>query len=145
MRRAVVFATAEAAEEAFYDAMQRGDVTGMMSLWADDDEDVACVHPNGPRLVGIDAIRAAYEHILANGGVNVRITDVRVHQGAVLAVHHLIEQILVDGPSGTQVVECAATNVYVKTVQGWRIALHHASAIDSGGDAAGRAGAAVLH
>ncbi|MCX7273964.1 MAG: nuclear transport factor 2 family protein, partial [Burkholderiales bacterium] len=51
MRRAAVFATAEAAEEAFYDAMQRGDAIAMMALWADD-EDVACVHPNGPRLIG---------------------------------------------------------------------------------------------
>ncbi|MBP8310452.1 MAG: SgcJ/EcaC family oxidoreductase [Burkholderiaceae bacterium] len=145
MRRAIVFATAEAAEEAFYDAMQRGDAQGMMALWADDD-DVTCVHPNGPRLVGIDAIRTAFEHIFAHGGVTVRVSDVRVHQGAVVAVHNLIEQVAVAGRRGSEVVDCSATNVYVKTANGWRIVLHHASPVSEGGAAAeGSAGSAVLH
>ena len=145
MRRAIVFATAEAAEEAFYDAMQRGDAQGMMALWADDD-DVTCVHPNGPRLIGIDAIRQAFEHIFANGGVGVRVSDVRVHQGAVVAVHNLIEQVAVQGRGGSQVIDCSATNVYVKTANGWRIVLHHASPVSEGGTAAqGSAGSAVLH
>lgn len=145
MRRAIVFATAEAAEEAFYDAMQRGDAQGMMALWADDD-DVTCVHPNGPRLVGIDAIRTAFEHIFGNGGVSVRVSDVRVHQGAVIAVHNLIEQVAVTGRGGAQVIDCSATNVYVKTANGWRIVLHHASPVSEGGAAAeGSAGSAVLH
>lgn len=145
MRRAVVFATAEAAEEAFYDAMQRGDAPGMMALWSDDD-DVACVHPNGPRLIGIEAIRTAFEHIFANGGVHVRVADTRIHQGAVIAVHHVIEQLIVSERGATQVIECAATNVYVKTVNGWRIVLHHASPLSEGGPAAeGSAGSAVLH
>jgi|JI10StandDraft_1071094.scaffolds.fasta_scaffold103453_4 uncharacterized protein (TIGR02246 family) len=146
MRRAIVFATAEAAEEAFYDAMQRGDAQGMMALWADDD-DVTCVHPNGPRLVGIDAIRSAFEHIFARGGVGVRVSDVHVHQGAVIAVHNLIEQVAVAGPGGgSQVIDCTATNVYLKTANGWRIVLHHASPVSEGGAAAeGSAGSAVLH
>jgi uncharacterized protein (TIGR02246 family) len=126
MRRAIVFATAEAAEEAFYDAMQRGDLTAMMSLWADD-EDVVCVHPNGARLTGLAAIRASFEAIFAGGGVDVRTSDVRVHQGAVLSVHNLIEKVLVSGRKGAEVVECVATNVYVKQASGWRILLHHAA------------------
>ena len=127
-----VFATAEAAEEAFYDAMQRGDLEAMMGLWADD-EDVACAHPNGTRLVGLPAIRASFETIFAGGGVHIRISDVRIHQGAAIAVHNLVEQLLVSGRGGTQVVPCVATNVYVKTVRGWRIVLHHASPIGEGG------------
>ena len=50
MRRAIVFATAEAAEEAFYDAMQRGDAQGMMALWADDD-DVTCEFKAGQIVI----------------------------------------------------------------------------------------------
>ena len=145
MRRAAVFATAEAAEEAFYDAMQRGDAIAMMALWADD-EDVACVHPNGPRLIGIRAVREAYESILSAGGINIRTTDVRIHQGAVIAVHNLIEQVVVSGRGGTRVVECAATNVYLKTVEGWRIVLHHACEVGEGGPAPESSnGSTVLH
>jgi uncharacterized protein (TIGR02246 family) len=144
MRRAIVFATAEAAEEAFYDAMQRGDVAGMMALWADD-EDVVCVHPNGSRLVGIEAIRNAFEQMFAQGGVDVRPADVRIHQAAVLAVHNLVEKVLVSGRSGSQVVECVATNVYVKHAAGWRMVLHHAAAAGDASNPEVGAGPAVLH
>ncbi len=126
MRSAPVFSTAQAAEEAFYDAMQRGDLPGMMSLWADDDEAV-CVHPNGARLVGVQAIRASFEEIFAQGGVDVRIAGAHIQQGAMIAVHNVIEKILVSGRMGTEVVECIATNVYVNSPGGWHIVLHHAS------------------
>ncbi len=145
MKRAIVFATAEAAEEAFYDAMQRGDLTAMMSLWADD-EDVVCIHPNGARLTGVAASRASFETIFAGGGIDVRVSDVRVHQGAVVAVHNLIEKVLVAGRKGAEVVECVATNVYVKHAAGWRIFLHHAaSAAESAPGSRASGGPVVLH
>jgi uncharacterized protein (TIGR02246 family) len=144
MRRSIVFATAEAAEEAFYDAMQRGDLAGMMALWADD-EDVVCVHPNGQRLVGIDAIRNSFSEMFAQGGVDVRPTEPRIQQAAVLAVHNLVEKVLVSGRQGRQVVECVATNVYVKHAGGWRMVLHHSA--QAGDEAHPEVGAepAVLH
>lgn len=124
MRRAPIFSTAEAVEEAFYDAMQRADVEAMMSLWADDEE-VMCIHPGHQRLVGLQAIRASWTAIFANGGVDVRTTETRTHTGAVIAVHNLVEQVIVTGRGGPEVVACVATNVYVKHASGWRILLHH--------------------
>lgn len=124
MRRAPIFSTAEAVEEAFYDAMQRADVEAMMSLWADDEE-VMCIHPGHQRLVGLQAIRASWTAIFANGGVDVRTTETRTHTGAVIAVHNLVEQVIVAGRGGPEVVACVATNVYVKHASGWRILLHH--------------------
>jgi len=144
MRRAVVFATAEAAEEAFYDALQRGDLADMMALWADE-EDVVCVHPSGPRLVGLAAIRASFEQIFAQGGVDVRPSETRRHQGAMLAVHTLVEKVLVTGQMGAEVVECVVTNAYVKTPAGWRIVLHHASPAGESAPTNLAAGPAVLH
>ncbi|MCX7272790.1 MAG: DUF4440 domain-containing protein, partial [Burkholderiales bacterium] len=71
---------------------------------------------------------------------------VRIHQGAVIAVHNLIEQVVVSGRGGTRVVECAATNVYLKTVEGWRIVLHHACEVGEGGPAPESSnGSTVLH
>jgi ketosteroid isomerase-like protein len=126
-RQPPIFTTAEAVEEAFYDALERGDLIGLMSLWADD-EDVACVHPGGCRLVGLEAIRESWRQLLEHGGLEIRPADVQIYTGAVLAVHHLIEQLRVDRQGGADVLECSTTNVYVKLAAGWKMVLHHASA-----------------
>jgi ketosteroid isomerase-like protein len=42
-------------------------------------------------------------------------------------MHHLVERIDVDTEQGPQSAWVLATNVYVKTAQGWRLAAHHAS------------------
>ena len=126
MRVVDPFASAESAEEAFYDAMRRGDLDAMMALWADED-DVVCVHPSGIRAVGLTAFRASFEEIFAGGGVRVQPAEARVHAGGLLAVHSLLERIVADTPGGPRLLECAATNAYVKTVRGWRLVLHHAS------------------
>ena len=145
MRRSIVIATAEAAEEAFYDAMQRGDLAAMMALLADD-EDVVCVHPNGARLAGIAAIRDSFAAIFSRGGVDVRPADVRIHLSGAMAAHNLVEKVLVAGPAGTRIVECVATNVYLKTAAGWRIVLHHSASVsDSGGPDVAAEAPAVLH
>ena len=38
-------------EQQFYEALQRGDIDRLMAVWSDD-EDITCVHPGGPRVVG---------------------------------------------------------------------------------------------
>ncbi|MBN9461365.1 MAG: nuclear transport factor 2 family protein [Burkholderiales bacterium] len=142
MHRLPVLSTAEAVEEAFYEAMQRADLEAMMMLWADDDE-VMCVHPGHPRLIGLDAIRASWAAIFANGGIDLRTADVRAHTGAMLAVHNLVEQVTVTGRQGVQLVECVTTNVYVKYADGWRILLHHSGPASS--EPVATASGAVLH
>ena len=62
-----IFPTAQDAENAFYEALERGDLEAMMAVWAED-EDIVCVHPGGPRLVGYDAVRASWERIFAGAG-----------------------------------------------------------------------------
>ena len=79
------------------------------------------------RLVGVQAIRASFEEIFAQGGVDVRASAAQVQQGAMIAVHSVVEKILVSGRMGTEVVECIATNVYLNSPSGWHIVVHHAS------------------
>jgi ketosteroid isomerase-like protein len=43
------------------------------------------------------------------------------------AVHHLAERITITSAEGTQTAWVLATNVYLKTEQGWRLVVHHAS------------------
>jgi ketosteroid isomerase-like protein len=95
-------------------------------LWADDDE-IACIHPGGPRVIGAAAIRASFEAIFANGGIPVVPEQVHRLQALGTAVHHLAERITVQTNEGPRVAWVLATNVYLKTTQGWRIVLHHAS------------------
>jgi hypothetical protein len=61
-----IFATPQDAEAAFYEALERCDADAMMDVWAEEDE-VTCIHPGGPRLVGHATIREAWRAIFANG------------------------------------------------------------------------------
>ena len=114
------------AETRFYDALRQGDLVALMALWADEDE-VVCVHPGGARVVGTAAIRASFESIFGNGGIPVQTEQVHRLQQNGFALHHLVERIEVPGDGAPQIGWVMATNLYVKTALGWRIAAHHAS------------------
>lgn len=119
------FGTADDIEIAFYDAISRADLDALMAIWADDEE-IVCIHPDGTRLIGYAAIRASWEEIFTRGGVHIRPLQLHLLQNMMSAVHNLVEAVYTT--SGTQRdVHILATNVYVKTPLGWRIALHHAS------------------
>jgi ketosteroid isomerase-like protein len=113
-------------EQQFYEALNKGDLEGLMAAWADDDE-IVCVHPGGPRIVGAAAIRASFEAIFANGAVPARPEQVHRMHWAGGALHHLVERIEVGSAEGSQTAWVFATNVYVRTAHGWRLAAHHAS------------------
>lgn len=136
------FANADRAETAFYDAVARGDLEGLMALWADDDE-IICVHPGAPRLVGHAAIRASWEAIFARGGVRIRVRERHVMHTTMTATHNVIEEIggLDKGQDERHVL---ATNLFLKTPAGWRILLHHAS-VAPGPAPGDSAGSSTLH
>ena len=119
-------ASPDGVEQQFYDALQHADIDQLMAVWSDD-EDVTCVHPGGPRLVGTGAIRAAFESIFANGAVNVRAEKVRRLRTQTCAVHSVLEHIGLMTAGGPQSAWVVATNVYVMSAQGWRLVSHHAS------------------
>lgn len=113
-------------ETQFYEALQRGDIEKLMSVWSDDDE-IACVHPGGPRLIGAVAIRASFEAIFGNGAVNAQPEKVRRVLTHSSAVHSVLERVQIMSPDGPQSAWVIATNVYIKGAQGWRMVAHHAS------------------
>ena len=116
--------SADAVEQQFYEALQQGNLERLMATWADDDE-VVCVHPGGTRLVGLAAIRASFEAIFANGPIAVVPEQVHRMTWPGGALHHLVERIELAAKQGRAWV--IATNVYMQTLQGWRIVAHHAS------------------
>jgi ketosteroid isomerase-like protein len=110
----------------FYEALQQADIDKLMGVWADEDE-IVCVHPSGPRVVGADAIRASFDAMLGNGGIDAHPEKVRRLQLPGMAIHHVLERIQIMTPDGPQTGWVIATNVYMKATQGWRMVLHHAS------------------
>ena len=118
--------TADEVEAAFYEALQRGDIELLMACWAEED-DIVCVHPGGPRLVGAAAIRAAFEAMFANGAVRAHPERLRKVESLGAALHNVLERVDLVTAEGTQHAWVVATNVYFKTAQGWRLVAHHAS------------------
>ena len=125
-RAAVLGGSADDVETAFYEALQHGDIDALMACWADED-DIVCVHPGGPRLVGAAAIREAFEAMFARGSIRAVPERVRRIEALAAAVHNVLERIELLTAEGPQHAWVVATNVYLKTPLGWRLATHHAS------------------
>lgn len=96
-----------------------------MALWAEDEE-IVCIHPGSARLVGHAAIRASWEAIFERGSVQIRPQQLHAMHNMLTAVHSVIEEVRRKSDK-VQEMHILATNVYVKTPHGWRIATHHAS------------------
>lgn len=123
---AALMASPDDVEQQFYEAMREADLDKLMAVWAEDEE-VICVHPGGPRLVGPAAVRAAFEAVFGHGGVAVQPDHVRRIHLLGHAVHSVIEKVEVHTAEGPRVGYVVATNVYLKTALGWRMVAHHAS------------------
>ncbi|MCL2344349.1 MAG: nuclear transport factor 2 family protein [Desulfobulbus sp.] len=120
----------EDVEQAFYEAIARGDAEQIGKLWAEDEETL-CVHPTGVRLTGLNPIRESWRSIFASARLRIQVESVAHWQSTVLAIHHLSETLFVGddpNPRGPLYV----THVYTRGPHGWRLACRHASAADDG-------------
>ena len=120
-----IFTSPQDAAQAFYQAIESRDIEAMMATWADD-EDVVCVHPGGPRLVGYDAVRSSWEQIFATDTrFTFRLDQVVVIDTVGLAMQSAVEHVTTANPASSGAA--IATNVFLRTPSGWRIVCHHAS------------------
>jgi len=143
-----IFPTAQDAENAFYEALERADLEAMMNVWAEDEE-IVCVHPTGIHLIGQDQVRESWRRIFAGGaGPRVQTSLQAATTGVMFAVHSVLESFVVEGEPRT--AAAVATNVYLRTPAGWRMLAHHASHLPGQPPAQGQADAAgetpkILH
>jgi len=148
-------ATPEAVEQAFYDALEAADLDALMGVWSEDDE-IVCIHPGGPRLVGHQAISASWREIMANGPISVRPSEPQVLHGSLVSVHSVLSRVMAlvrtEGmPSGVQqtaqavAVNILVTHVFFKGAQGWRMVLHHASVTPQEAEGSTLAPTGTLH
>ena len=117
----------KAANQRFYDAFGALDIRMMDDVW-DTSDSALCVHPGWEPIVGWEPIRASWAGIFDNTTLmhfNIRYVNVAVHgdSGWVTCVEN-ISSVLQGRASNFGVL---ATNIFVRTPNGWRMTVHHAS------------------
>ncbi|HEV8520548.1 MAG TPA: nuclear transport factor 2 family protein [Burkholderiales bacterium] len=139
-----IYATPQDAEAAFYESIERSDLETMMTVWADDD-DIVCVHPGAARASGVAQVRESWRQIFAGGqALRFRLRHPQTVNGMTLVVHSVYEQISIAGEARTH-GPVVATNVYMRTENGWRMVVHHASAAPSSPDPESKRAPKTLH
>jgi ketosteroid isomerase-like protein len=116
------FDTPQAAEDAFYDALEAGDVDALMTVW-DDTEDLACLLPMQPLKQGRVAIRETFRQAFqAIGGVDIQAAHLQWLTWGDTAVHLLEEPVA--GPDRRLAPPVYAVNLFRRGPSGWRLVLH---------------------
>lgn len=116
-----------AVNQAFYDAHEARDLTAMAAVWEQTDRAV-CIHPGWPILRGWAAVGDSWRRIFEGPGRNQFIvTNEAVAIDGDVAWVTCDENLVTSGGTGT----VAATNVFSRTPQGWRLVVHHGSPVMS--------------
>ncbi len=122
------FAAGEDAQKAFYEAIERADLTQMMAIWSED-EDIACIHPGGVRYTGIAQVRESWQQIFLHGPqLKFNLVADKIFRGRMLSIHSVYEQITHTAGAHPP-ASAIATNIYVLSGNGWKMLMHHASPI----------------
>ena len=138
-----LYTTPQDAEAAFYEAIEKADLEAMMGVWADDD--IVCVHPGGARLAGVEQVRESWRQIFASGQtLRFRLRHQQSVNGMTLVVHSVYEHISIAGQAQER-SPVVATNIYMRTENGWRMVVHHASIAPSSSETEGKRAPKTLH
>jgi ketosteroid isomerase-like protein len=135
-----VAAEIEKLNEAFYTAIESGDLDRMTEIWADDEEGrvAMCVHPGWPMLSGRSEVLRSWALIMANTPyIQFVLTDVRTTVIGDVGLLTCAENILTaaDTEDATFAAgRVVATNTFVRTSAGWRLWSHHGSPVLQGED-----------
>jgi len=114
-----------AVNDAFYAAHEERDLDAMAAVWEHADR-VVCVHPGWPILRGWRAVEESWRMIFSGAGRNQFIlTNQSVDVDEGLAWVTLEENLVDRGETHT----IAATNVFARTANGWRVVAHHGSPV----------------
>jgi ketosteroid isomerase-like protein len=122
-----------AANHRFYEAFERLDIQLMAAVWRRDEE-VQCIHPGWPRLIGWQAVRDSWIRIFNNTrSMTFQITDTKIavrESVAWVVCTERISMIIDEEPQETQVL---ATNIFLRGDHGrndpWFMVLHHGSPV----------------
>ena len=109
-----------AANAAYYRAFAAADFAAMSRIWADDN--VSCIHPGWPVLIGRQAILESYREILRNPNQE----RIEPRNETVMVAGGEARVFCVEFVGGAAL---AATNLFRRIEGAWRMSHHQASPI----------------
>ena len=115
----------KAANQRFYDAFGALDIDSMESAWENSERSL-CVHPGWSPLVGWDSIRASWQGIFDHATLmhfNLQYVNVAIEGDCAWVT--CIENITSVLQGRANNFGVLATNIFVRTAQGWRMTAHH--------------------
>ncbi|MFI6604281.1 nuclear transport factor 2 family protein [Nonomuraea sp. NPDC050536] len=128
-------AAIETVNQSFYTAIEEADLDRMTEIWAEDgvEDQVSCVHPGWALLTGRSEVLRSWALIMANTTyIQFVLTDVSTTVLGDVAVLTCVENILTAGEEGDASFaagKVVASNVYIRTANGWRLWMHHGSPV----------------
>ena len=120
------FVTPQAAEDAFYDALEERDADLMARVW-DDSPDIACMLPMQPIVHGVQVRNMMRELLRSKVALDLRVNHIRWVEVGDIAIHYLEEHNNAAGaPANAPGIY--ATNVFRRRGDaGWTMILHQNS------------------
>ncbi|MEU9891311.1 nuclear transport factor 2 family protein [Sphaerisporangium sp. NPDC051011] len=125
----------EKLNEAFYTAIESGDLDRMTDLWAEDDDGrvATCVHPGWSAVTGRAEVLRSWALIMANTTyIQFVLTDVRTTVVGDVAVLACAENILTAADTDEATFAAGrvvATSTFVRTTAGWKLWIYHGSPV----------------
>ena len=134
-----IAAISEANEE-FYAAAEAGDLDRLGAIWLSGpfEASVQCVHPGWAPVFGREDVLRSWAVVCANTPfLQFFLTDVRIDVVDRIAVVSLTENIITDMSAGSSEEDpgfiaggrATTINIFRRTDEGWRLWMHHASAV----------------
>lgn len=121
--------SAARANHAFYEALQSFDIEAMREVWLDDPT-AKCVHPGGELIVGTSRILESWRKIFGHSaGLRLEMLDLDIEVAGGFAWANAVERMHIALDTGTVISEAAATNLFVRREEEWKMVLHHSSPI----------------
>jgi ketosteroid isomerase-like protein len=117
------------ANDRFYRALEAQDLEAMEEAWIHAPF-AHCVHPQSDVFVGWEAVRASWVKVFAaTRWMRVTPTADRIEIMGTVAIVTCAENITVQTSDDVTVAVASATNLFLRTRDGWRLFHHHASLV----------------
>jgi len=119
-----IYNTPQEAEDAFYDALEEGDLNQLLSVWSEAD-DICCLLPMYPMIQGRQDVADVFTELFSQGhGVALAIAHLSWIQTDDVAIHQVEETIQNPPPDTPPPPPFYGTNIYRKDSTGWRLIVH---------------------
>lgn len=121
---AMTYNSPQEAEDAFYDALEEGDLQQLLSVWAQSD-DICCLLPMHPMIRSRQGITDLFTRLLSRDHrISLAVSHLGWIQAEDIAIHQVEETIQNPPPGTPPTPPFYGTNVYRRDGTGWRLIIH---------------------